>query len=157
MRGRNRRSLRRQRKAARSEQNERDREARGKERDRDREAERRARERDRDLQEKERGAEREESERVRKLDLELLVAASAKKEARVPSIFAVKPQAVFPKFGDKNFDVEEHLESFEDLCNLANPTDGVQPAEKLRLFGTTLEGSRLRSYKAIVKQAERWI
>jgi hypothetical protein len=103
----------------------------------------------------ERDRKQEASEHQRKLELELLMAATAKKEAKVQSIFSVKPQAPFPKFGDQDFDVEEHLEAFEDLCNLANPHDGIQPGERLRLFGTTLEGSRLRCFKAIIKEAKR--
>ena len=75
----------------------------------------------------ERDRKQEASEQHRKLELELLMAATAKKEAKVQSIFSVKPQAPFPKFGGQNFDVEEHLEAFEDLCNLANLTTEFSP------------------------------
>ena len=40
---------------------------------------------------------------------------------KVASIFQVKPQVTLPKMGNKDHDVEAHMEEFEDLCNLANP------------------------------------
>ncbi len=49
---------------------------------------------------------------MRKQELELLLAAG-KKETK-QSIFKVTPSAEFPKFGDRDYDVEAHIEDFED-------------------------------------------
>jgi hypothetical protein len=97
---------------------------------------------------------RKQDAELRKKELEVLLSAT-KRSDKINSIFKVNPSAEFPKFGDADNDVEAHLEEFEDLCNLANPLEGVAPAERLRLFGKTLEGSRLRCYKAIMKEAKR--
>jgi len=87
---------------------------------------------------------------LRKQELQIL----ADKKSST-SIFQVKPQADFPKFGDKDHDVESHMENFEDLCTLANPNGGVSDAERLRLFGQTLEGTRARCYRSAVKEAKK--
>ena len=47
------------------------------------------------------------------------------------------------------------MENFEDLCTLANPNGGVSDAERLRLFGQTLEGTRARCYRSAVKEAKK--
>ena len=48
----------------------------------------------------ERDRKQEATEQQRKLELEVLMAATVKKEPKVQSIFSVKPQVVLPKFGD---------------------------------------------------------
>ena len=90
-----------------------------------------------------REARRQDAE-IRKKELEVIWEDTKKKEIpKVSSIFKVNPNAEFPKMGDKDHDVEAHMEEFEDLCTLANPNDGAAPAEKLRLLGKTLEGAKL--------------
>ena len=99
---------------------------------------------------------RKQDNELRRKELDILLEATRKKDpVKVASIFQVKPQATLPKMGDKDHDVESHMEEFEDLCNLANPSDNVAPAERLRLLGSTLEGAKLRTYKAFIKEAKR--
>ena len=93
---------------------------------------------------------REEDRAARAKELELL---AHRKEPG--SIFKITPQADFPIFGDKDTDVEAHMEDFEDLFNLANPVGGVSGPERLRLLGKTLAGDRLRCYRSIVKASRR--
>ena len=76
---------------------------------------------------------REEDRAARAKELELL---AHRKEPG--SIFKITPQADFPIFGDKDTDVDAHMEDFEDLCNLANPVGGVSG------LGKALAGDRLR-------------
>ena len=79
-----------------------------------------------------REARRQDAE-IRKREPEVILEATKSKEApKVSSIFKVNPNAEFPKMGDKDHDVEAHMEEFEDLCNLANPNDGVAPASLIR-------------------------
>ena len=68
---------------------------------------------------------------------------------------SITPQADFPIFGDKDTEVDAHMEDFEDLCNLANPVGGVSGPERLRLLSKTLAGDRQRCYKSIVKASRR--
>ena len=48
----------------------------------------------------------------------------------------------FPKFTDKDNDLDHHLEAFSEMCNMMGAEANVDPADKLKLFGTTLEGTR---------------
>ena len=96
---------------------------------------------------------RKQDNELRRKELEILLEATRKKDpVKVASIFQVKPQAALPKMGDKDHDVESHMEEFEDLCNLANPNDNVAPAERLRLWEVPL---REQSYAVIEPLSKR--
>jgi hypothetical protein len=64
---------------------------------------------------------------LRKKELELLLAAAEKKPVRNQSIFQVKPIVEFPKFADKDHDLDHHLDAFSELCNMMNSETVIAP------------------------------
>ena len=61
----------------------------------------------------------------------------------------------WPTFSDTDNDVEKFLDDFEEVTSLGNEGQGLRPAEKLRLIGSCLKGSRRKAYDVIRDEARR--
>ena len=65
-------------------------------------------------------------------------------------VFTFKANEALPIMGDRDSDLEKHMQDFEDFLAMLGPT----PArDKLKLFGKTLKGTKLKCYSTVVKDS----
>merc|ERR1711978_805281 len=74
---------------------------------------------------------------------------------RRKGIIQLRSDMPWPTFSDTDYDVEKFLDDFEEIVGLGNEGQGLRPAEKLRLLGSCLKGSRRKAYDVIRDEARR--
>ena len=78
--------------------------------------------------------------------------AARKKSAQMqrPQVITYKANEALPIMGDRDTDLEKHLHDFEDFLAMLGPT----PArDRLKVFGKTLTGTKLKCYSTVAKDA----
>jgi len=86
-----------------------------------------------------------------------LLSAVLNKPKTPSSTIRVEPKVYWPKFGDDGpggNEVEDFYEKFEDICSLANNSQGMSDKEMLVALKSCLHGSRRRIYDNVMKSTK---